>query len=349
MRVSDLSLIRMRIILTAVLTLALIAPAGCQRERAKVERSRLSKCMEDLDEIPALAALLKVHKQDEDFGQSRSLEGMEIALTINGMILSSGEPEKGIDSWCEWENNRENFDKIVAALRQNSMPPALAFVSGMYADKTLLAQWVESGNLVGNLTFSRRKVKEKAIGAFFDDIARNEEMLAPLWKGRATKYFRYPRMKSNQSRQTREQVEAWLQSNGYQNVLATIVAPTDKFSEPYCSALARSDHACAGLIRDYFKKLLLDASLRARSIARKRAGREIRHILMLKANQFFCDSLADLLAWYRGLGARFIPIEEAMRDPVYSLIDDKGRPVPIAILHETERKQRARLGKGQEE
>ncbi|HEY7545037.1 MAG TPA: polysaccharide deacetylase family protein [Blastocatellia bacterium] len=296
--------------------------------------------MKDLNTIPTLAALLRTKNEESE---PVSLEGMQIALTINGMMLASGEPEKGIDSWCERENSVENFEKLLDALRQHSMPPTVAFISGHYADVSLLRRWVVAGNAVGNLTFSRRRIKNNAQQTI-EDIARGEQFLAPLRKESkmTKKYFRYPLLKTSRDPATRDQIEAYLKTNQFTEVPATIEAPTDTFSEIYCAALARGDNTCANLTKEHFKKLLLDSTLKARSIARRRAGGEVKHILMLKTNQFLCDSLGEILSWYRSLGVKFISVDEALADPAYSTFNEKGRLLARVILGETKRKQLAR-------
>jgi hypothetical protein len=157
------------------------------------------------------------------------------------------------------------------------------------------------------------------------------------------KYFRVPLLKTSRDPAAQAQIETYLKANNYRVVPATIEAPTDSFNEIYCAALARQDHACAGLTKEYFKKLLLDSTLKARSIARRRAGGEVKHILMLKAGQFLCDNLGEILAWYKSLGVKFITVDEALADPVYSTVNEKGKLLARVILSETKRRQLARL------
>lgn len=332
----------MRKIVIAFIALSFLLPGCTAVRRQPPQNPPLSECMKDLNAIPTLAALLRAKNEEKE---PPSLEGMQIALTINGMMLSIGEPEKGIDSWCEYENSVENFEKLLAALRQHSMPPVVAFISGHYADMSLLRRWVAGGNVVGNLTFSRRRIKNNAPQAFIEDAARGEQFLAPLHKESksAKKYFRFPFLKTSHDPATRDQIEAYLETNQYTDVPATIEVPTDAFSEIYCAALARGDNTCANLTKEHFKKLLLDSTLKARSIARRRAGGEVKHILMLKTGQFLCDNLGEILAWYKSLGVKFITVDEALTDPAYSTINDKGKLLARVILSETKRRQLARL------
>lgn len=326
--------------LATVLSLAL---PGCNliKRGSGAGKPTLSKCLSDLNTIPMLAGVLKSRSKEEEEAGTRPFEGMEVALTFSGMIQSKGDPEAELDSWCEAENSHENFTKLITALKQNQMPPTVSFVSGRFMDIALLGEWLKNGNLVGNMTFSRRKARKKTAQEFIADIEKNEESLAPLWKKSQPdqKYFRYPRLKISRDRNEREQVDKYLAENKYLTAFATIKGNSRQFSEIYCSANARGDQQCASLIKAHFKTLLLDTTLKAREAARRRAGGEIKHILLIEANQFICDNLADILAWYKNLGVKFIPLKSALADPFYSMTDDKGRSIARAIIRNTKRAQ----------
>jgi hypothetical protein len=333
-----------------LIVLSLLAVSACNHSgKAVSEKLPLSRCMNELNTIATLAALLRNEARGKSETQTaaRPLEGMVIALTINGMTQSDGDPESEIDSWCESENGRENFEKMLAALKQNNLPPTVAFINGKNLDAALAEQWLQSGNLVGNMTFSRMKARRKSAEQFVEDIGRNDQALAELFNKYQPKqrYFRYPRLKMSPDQQAREQVTAYHKQHGYLDVPATIDARSGKFSEIYCAALARGEQTCASLVSAHFKKLLLDTTLRARKIGQNRAGHEVKHILALKANQFISDNLADILAWYKGLGARFITLDEALSDPIYATVDETGKSAARAIINKTRRSQ---LAAGQE-
>lgn len=328
-------------------TLLVLIPTSCSRKQQNDPTSqRLARCMDDIKKIPVMAGVLRSSERDEQ-EKARPLEGMRIALTINGMIKSEGEPEKGIDTWCEFENSQENFDKIVSALKRNHIPPTVAFIVGKNADPKILDQWLASGNLLGNLTYSHGKIRRKAPENFINDIARNDETLAPFLSEhqQMKKYFRYPRLKISRDSEIGAMIGKHLQENGYASVSGSIELPADIFSDIYCAALARSDQTCATLIVDHFKKLALDSTLKSRAIARRRIGTDIRHILILRSNQFLCDNLDSILAWYRGLGAEFIPLDEALTDPVYSMLDEKGRSVARYIIRTVKSRQTLARGR----
>ncbi|HEX5731207.1 MAG TPA: lipopolysaccharide heptosyltransferase II [Blastocatellia bacterium] len=338
-------IVRARSSKTVLMLLACIlalAPGlvGCKTSGKAAERKpALTQCMDELNEVPVMAAVLKSRNREREM-PARPLEGMEIALTINGMVRSQGEPEKGEDNWCEAENSPENFEKLVSALKQNDMPPVVAFVAGHQLDQALAATWSKSGNILGNMTYSRKKARKRAAQDFIEDIARNDRLLAVYGPARGRhNYFRFPYLKPNRDPQTREQVRAYLKKQNYLEVSATIDCQDNRFSQLSCAAAARGDQTCVNLIKAHFKTLLLDKTLKARRAAKKMADREVKHILVIGATQFTCDNLSEIIAWYRGLGARFITLEEAMRDPFHTMTDEKGRLAGRTIIGKVKRQQ----------
>jgi hypothetical protein len=134
-------------------------------------------------------------------------------------------------------------------------------------------------------------------------------------------------------------VRAYLKKHNYLEVSATIDAQDNRFSQLSCAAAARADQTCVNLIKANFTTLLLDKTLKARRAAKKMADREVKHILIVGATQFTCDNLSEILAWYRSLGARFITLEEALRDPFHTTPDEKGRLAGRTVIGKVKRQQ----------
>ena len=280
----------------------------------------MTRCKEELNAIPEMGAVAAKSRSKRT---EASLEGMQIALTINRMVRRNVDPDRDQDDWCYIENTRENFDKLLGALKQNSIPPTVDFLAGESLNQGFQEEWLGSGNLIGSMTHAGVSVKKGTAQDFISALARNEEALAPLWVKfeRKQKYFRYPGLKLGMDEQRPREIRGFLKQNGYVEVPATIDSRDDYFSQPYCAALARADKVCANFIIATFKSVLLEKTAKARSVAREIAGRDVKHILMIQANQLMCDSLAELLRWYKAMGVQFISIDEALRDPFYATED----------------------------
>ena len=323
-----------------ILCLLVALPACKQTQKGGNSRPPVARCMEDLDNIPELAALKARDKERPEDAQGKPLEGLEIALTINDQVRSSGDPDD-LDNWCEHEDSRENFDRLVAALKQHQMPPTVDFAIGQNLDPQLAQAWVAGGNLLGSMTYSRKKPNKTGVDEFVNDLARNDQTLAAYWKpdAKSPKYFRFPKFKVSMAPQDQARIEKYLSDNGYTVVPATVDAHDEKFSWIYCAATARGDAACSNLVKAYFRSLLLDTTLKARESARQIAGREVKHVLVFRANQFTCDNLAELLAWYKSLGARFIPLADALADPFYKMVDEEGMSAGLKVFRKVKTSQ----------
>jgi peptidoglycan/xylan/chitin deacetylase (PgdA/CDA1 family) len=330
----------MKIVLAVFITLAAAGTFYFRIKKTAPPLTPMAKCLEDMRHIPELGSLMKSQIR-EDTNESHPLDGVEMALTINGMVQSQSDPDDSIDNWCENEDSVENLDKIISALKDQQMPPTVDFVVGQSIDKVTVERWVKSGNLVGNMTYSRIKAKNRDPHEFIADIMLNDKTLEPflIKNPPSQKYFRYPRLKMSKDAQARDQIKEYLKSNGYIEAMATIDTPDSQFSSIYCAAQARGDEICARLIKENYKTLLLDRTLKTRAAAKNRTGYDVKLVLTLGMNQFICDHLQELIVWYKSLGVKFISLDEALRDPLYSTVDGKGRPIARAILRETRRLQ----------
>lgn len=297
----------------------------------------MTKCQDELERIPRIGAWFKSRGKRSEQNESRPLDGMEIALTINRMVRDKVDPNNDEDDLCYTENTVENFDKLIDALKKNDMPPTVNFVVGHALDPGVQEAWLRNGNLLGNMTFSREKPKKATAEEFIESIKRNDEQLAPLWARFPPKhkYFRFPGLTLVRDQHKLEQIRSYLNQNGYIEVPATIDAWDDQISQAYCGALARGDHACASFIKAAFKSSLLERAVKARETARTVAGRDIKQIFLIKANQLTCDTLGEMLAWYKALGARFISLDEALSDPFYGTPNVTG--LGKQIIEQTER------------
>jgi hypothetical protein len=302
--------------------LAFISTSCSPSKETHAAKPEMTRCQDELNLIPEVAASARGRNKRPD-EEEESLAGLEIALTINRMIRSTVDPDRDQDDWCYTENTRENFEKLVSALKNNDMPPTVDFLAGESLDRRFQEEWLRSGNRIGTLTYKGLSPKKGTAQEFIDSLSRNEQELAGLWEKfeRNQKYFRYPSLKLGVNPQRPREIRAFLKQNGFVEVPATINSRDEYFTQPYCAALARGDKVCANFITATFKSILLDKTQKARAAARRIAGRDVKQILMIQANQLTIDLLDELLRWYKAMGVRFISVDEALRDPFYSTED----------------------------
>src|ERR1700704_6433553 len=94
----------------AIILILLFLFAGCSVSRnTQAARPEMTRCQEDLNSIPEVPASMRARTKESD--DQGSLNGMEIALTMNWMVRGKVESERDLDDWCYTENSHENFEK----------------------------------------------------------------------------------------------------------------------------------------------------------------------------------------------------------------------------------------------
>src|SRR5262252_9227784 len=173
---------RLLILSTAVLLACL---SDCRRfDKPDPPSPEMADCLARFKSIPEIPRLQKSPNKapvETPPTDGKPLEGMEVALTLNGTISSHMDPQADEDDVCYAENTAENFHKLLDALRRTEMPPTVAFVIGRYLDAGLQQEWLASGNLLGNMTFNAKTAAKGSAGSFVEDIKRLDGALEPLW------------------------------------------------------------------------------------------------------------------------------------------------------------------------
>lgn len=315
--------------------LLLLLIAACIRSNGPTpNEAGFARCRTELTAIPGVEAVLRKPREEEEargeVNEGLPFEGLQVALTINGAIRSTGGGEEDEDDWCP-AGGEQSLDKLIAAVKETGVSSTVCFVAGKFLNVGLHEKWLQAGNQLGSLPYTRMRAVHNTAGDFISDIDRNEEVLAPLWRrfpGK-TKYFRYPRNKISRDTEVRAGVREHLRSKGYAEAPATIDPRDWRFSQIYCAALARGDNACAEFVKQCFFSYLRDTTQKARAIALELTGRPSKHTLMVEATQFTADNLAEVVAWYKRLGAKFVSLDDALDDPLY---EDRGSELDAIAL-----------------
>jgi hypothetical protein len=315
--------------LILIVSLSLLAP-GCKR---KGEDPATAKCNEALRTIPEMAGFLRSHHGVASAAPPVSLQGVEIALTVDWSFESETNPAEKEDDWCYPTSSEDKLNNFLQALKDNGIPPTVNFVVGSSLDPSVEERWLQTGNIAGNLTFDRPRPKTNAAG-LINDISKNDALLVALWAKYPPprKYFRYPGFRTPNDPGDRQSTENYLEKAGYTTAPATIDGKDDKFAQIYCAATARGDAECASVIVDDYYQLLRDSIARARAVASKTAGRDIKQIMVVETNKFTCDNLKEILARLETEGVHFIKLDDALRDSFYAGSGAEATDKALAIL-----------------
>ena len=231
--------------------------------------------------------------------------------------------------WSRIEGTR----RILAALREHDAP-ATGFVNcgRVSAGATVLQMWMDAGHRLGNHTQQHLDLNYADPSSWAADAERCDQVLRDL-TGAESLTFRYPYLHRGPTPERYEAGRRALTSLG--TVVAPVTINTGDWilDDAYVAALRGSDEALAEAITSAYVDHVARAAGHYRNVARERVGRDVAHILLLHANALLADQLSRVLSRLEEEGFRFVPLETALRDPVYALEDDYIGPEGLSWLY----------------
>ncbi len=212
---------------------------------------------------------------------------------------------------------------LLDALGRHGVPQVYGFVNSGRArpeDRDALEAWVAAGYPLGNHTAHHPELKAVGLEAYLADVDAGEPLLAELLgpgKERVWKVFRYPYLAQGTDVPSRLALRQALFERHYRIAEVTIDFDDWAYNPPYVRCLRRGDTASV----EALESMLLDAAVAqlrwADDALRRIAGRPVPHVLLLHAGAFDARILDRLLSTYEKEGVRWIPLDEALVDPVY--------------------------------
>ena len=246
-----------------------------------------------------------------------SLKGVRVAITVDD-LPTHGDPFPGID--------RDAISRaILAALANNNVKGAWGFTNEAWDEKEMdiLREWLSAGYPLGNHTFSHLDLDNVDVHTYTSDIAHQDLILgslasfSPLIAKR--KMFRYPFLAEGSSLTKRNEVRRYLFSKGYLVAEVTTDYLDWTWTDAYRRCLIRHDQRSIEWLRAHVN----DAADRYLSLsvemAKKLFHRDIDQILLIHIGAFDALTLDGMLREWRSKGVKLIPLEEALKDPVYKL------------------------------
>ena len=230
-------------------------------------------------------------------------------------------------------------DKILSVVKKERLPvfgfvnEGLLYAAGETdARIAVLKMWNDAGVELGNHTFSHLGFKDAPLEAFEDDFVRGEAVTNLLVKPKKVRYFRHPFLQMGATRELEDAFEKFIGERGYKAVPVTIDPMDWMFLAAYAKALNEKDKNLQKRVSGDFLKF---AALRI-DAAEKKAdglfGRQIRHILLIHANELTADNFEALVKIFRDKGYRFETVEDALKDPAYRF-PDKYLPTSDWLTH----------------
>jgi peptidoglycan/xylan/chitin deacetylase (PgdA/CDA1 family) len=240
------------------------------------------------------------------------MSSLKIAITVDDLPIHGDKME-----CCSRLEIVQNF---INTFKKFHLPPVIGFAN-MRTTLTLpegqevIEQWDDSGNILGNHTFSHFDLEYVSEGDFISDIEMNEKYLNMMY--RFERYFRYPFLSESSSFMKRTLLHEYLCSKGYMNVPVTIDFHDFMWNTALSKCLTHKEGAGVEYLRNTFITAAIQSVEQSASISKRLFSYEINQIMLLHmgvSTSFFLEALISRLL---DLGVEFIPIEEALSDPIY--------------------------------
>jgi len=253
-----------------------------------------------------------------------------IAITIDDL------PYAGLNqSMASVIQARHDIRSITQTLKAHHVP-AVAFVNEQklqVPDQVdmrigLLEIWLDAGVPLGNHTYSHIDLNKNPEPKCEDDVIRGEVISRRLMQARGLdyKYFRHPFLRTGANLEQKNAFEAFLKSRGY------VVAPVTTenvdwlFNSAYERALQDDDQDLANRLLDAYL-VHTDVEMNYyEKMVQMEFGRPIAHVMLLHANRLNGIVLDQVLSKFEARGYKFVPLDEALKDPAYQTADNYTGP-----------------------
>lgn len=210
---------------------------------------------------------------------------------------------------------------LLKALK-NHKTPAAGFVVGsrIKGSYDLLGAWLNDGHILGSLTNSHQDLHQLSWKQFIQDLSNGHNALEPMLSGFGQKqrFFRYPFLHYGNAVESKREIKRYLAANDIFIAHATIVVEDYLYNlsmEKLGDEIDSTDYFSIG---DEYLEHVLEQVKRAEGQASEVLKRRCRHILLLRANRLNAEFLDDLLTLLEEAGYRFISLEAALDDELYS-------------------------------
>lgn len=235
------------------------------------------------------------------------------------------------------EDRQTAMARMVDALVSRGAP-AMGFVNCERAapDSPVLLVWLEAGLELGNHTAAHLDLNEAPLAQWLGDVRSCHAFVQRL-TGEAPVWFRYPFLHQGPTAERQQAALEQLDQLGSPIAHVTIDNSDWILAVAYGAAVRDGDDERAAAIASAFIDHIISATDHYRDVARRKAGRDVAHVLLLHANLLVADHIGALLDRLREeRGMRFVTVEAAHSDPIYARRDGYTGPGGLSWLYRME-------------
>lgn len=240
---------------------------------------------------------------------------LRVAVTVDDLPSHGPLPAGG--------TRRALHEQMLAAFAHHGIE-AYGFINGARAsdgedERAALQAWADAGQPLANHTHSHPRMQDIGVDAYLAEIDANAAVLAALEPdARRWHVFRYPYLFEGSDPSSTIAVREHLAREGYRVAQVTVDFYDWSFNDPYVRCVgAHDDDALARLRQTYLAhavKMLHWSDDAAHALW----DRDVAHVLLLHVGSFGAEMIEPLLVAYETEGATWIPLAEAMDDPIYA-------------------------------
>ena len=249
------------------------------------------------------------------------------------------------------ETRIEIMAKIGDALRDAHMPPVYGFVNGVAVeqhpgDAAALKAWHDTGNPLGNHTWSHINLNQNSLADFEANTTKNEPLLSELMPGGDWHWFRFPFLAEGDTPEKKAGVRAFLLERGYKVAGVTMSFGDYSWNDPYARCVAKGDAKSIELLESSYLAAADESITHYRQLSQTLYGRDIPYVLLVHVGAFDARMLPRLLELYRSRGFEFVTLQQAESDDFYRQDTDLKLPPGPDMLEGVAAERHVVLGSG---
>lgn len=184
---------------------------------------------------------------------------------------------------------------------------------------SMLRQWLEAGQELGNHTYSHLDYHKSFLMEFKQEIMRGHMVCKPLAAEyhKNISYFRHPYLHIGESNASYDSLKTMLNGLGYQIAPVSIDNEDYLFAKAYHQAMLSSDSTTMHQIGKDYVNYMGQKLKYFEGLSLKLFQRNITHVLIIHANALNASYLDELIHMFQRNKYTFITLEEALKDPAY--------------------------------
>jgi peptidoglycan/xylan/chitin deacetylase (PgdA/CDA1 family) len=235
-------------------------------------------------------------------------------------------------------------EDLLATFAEHGVP-AVGFVNEGKLEKErevdafrlgLLERWLNAGLELGNHGYAHLDLHRVSPEDWQADVIRGEVETRKLVEasGGSLRYFRHPFLHVGMTAELQNEISAFLGSRGYTVAPVTIDNGEWIYGRAYARAFNDDDEELKIRLGQDYVRYMLEVVRFYEGQSQAIVGRAIPHVLLIHAYALNADWLDRLLDELEQRGYRWVSLEEALEDPVYTrAIDGWTGQGGISWLH----------------